>query len=851
MEIEKSISFFIDQQFPDIYRQDGPELVQLVKDYYKFLESESNQSNYVSRRFFEYKDVDTTLKSMLIFFQKKYMADLPLKEEIVPFLTKNILDLYRRKGTPAGIETFFSIFFNEYDIEITYPAEKMLRVSDSKWRRGVYLQMFPNSNRFLSPKTETAYSYADLISRNIEGSSTGAKAAVSRINFILLSGSKTPIIYIDEVQGNFAKYDEIVSNINGELVSFGTVNGSLNNFTVDLDPSLVRTSGNQVGDIFNITADNGSGGKVVVTSVSNALRGQIEYEVLDGGYGYSVDNTSLLVSEQTLVIPNENLDFVLFETLRDDVGREGIVVGQNKSSIGVKMNPGEEFELARPIFAIERDPSTALPFQLITEKNVTSPGTLFPDGGNANTDVIASITNTTDIEVITDVIQPFAGVNINAPDYEAAAPMSGSASPVNLSTPLDQAFDIQTITIGKIEVFRNVLPGEGYANQVFARAVDNVIKPFNRRQQIIRFQTTGDAGIFNVGEIITEDSTGLQGEVKEIDTAKGLISVVPFSFDGFTGQNDIIRGNGDQFAVGGVEIDFESRPMGDNALIGTETEFAVGQIDTVNIINSGFGYIDGSRADITDDEGVVQASGFIEQQTQGISEGYWSSISSHLDGWVAEPRKDEHDILPTADLAMQVLRVAVGLSTSPAELELWAESTASDGFAYFDMNKDGNITSSDALVILRLSTGLTNNFSEADFERWNTIVAPSMKQQAWFKLYPNYYTWVPVLSYYTSGQRIQDSDYYQEYSYQIKSTLDKGLYEKALKQNVHLAGTKMFGDFSYKVELPSSTKARFTRFFNDDGRGSALDIANTDTLEASVTNFTVDTTFVTADHEPI
>jgi hypothetical protein len=61
----------------------------------------------------------------------------------------------------------------------------------------------------------------------------------------------------------------------------------------------------------------------------------------------------------------------------------------------------------------------------------------------------------------------------------------------------------------------------------------------------------------------------------------------------------------------------------------------------------------------------------------------------------------------------------------------------------------------------------------------------------------------------------------------------------------------MFGDFIYKYENTGTTKPRFIRFFNDDGYGSALDLANTATLEASVTNFTVDSTYVTSDHEPI
>jgi len=165
-QIEKSISYFINQQFPAIYRENGPELVQLVKDYYKFMETETNQSTYVSRRFYDYKDIDTTIKSLLVFFQKKYLADLELKESIVPFLVKNVLDLYRRKGTKAGIELFFATFYNEYDIDIVYPASKILKPSNSEWKTGTFLQMFPNDNLFYS-KTSKEYTYSDLISKTL------------------------------------------------------------------------------------------------------------------------------------------------------------------------------------------------------------------------------------------------------------------------------------------------------------------------------------------------------------------------------------------------------------------------------------------------------------------------------------------------------------------------------------------------------------------------------------------------------------------------------------------------------------------------------------------------------------
>ena len=110
----------------------------------------------------------------------------------------------------------------------------MLKPSNSSWNTGNYLQLFGNDNTFTSSSGKV-YSYIDLISKNITGSVSGAKAAVDAINQVILGNRLTPIVYIDEVQGEFIQYDELITNIDGEVVSFGTINGSLSGFTVDDD----------------------------------------------------------------------------------------------------------------------------------------------------------------------------------------------------------------------------------------------------------------------------------------------------------------------------------------------------------------------------------------------------------------------------------------------------------------------------------------------------------------------------------------------------------------------------------------------------------------------------------------
>ena len=71
-------------------------------------------------------------------------------------------------------------------------------------------------------------------------------------------------------------------------------------------------------------------------------------------------------------------------------------------------------------------------------------------------------------------------------------------------------------------------------------------------------------------------------------------------------------------------------------------------------------------------------------------------------------------------------------------------------------------------------------------------------------------------TYYDSKSRVHDSDFYQEFSYQIRSTIDFDSYKDTLKQNVHLAGTRIFGSFVYKKKQVVGVSHRFNRTIKND-----------------------------------
>ena len=83
----------------------------------------------------EYADVDDTVDQFFDQFKEAFLKTIPrdltagVNERN---LLKNIKDLYRAKGTRKGHELFFRILLNE-DISVSYPRTDMLRVSAGQW----------------------------------------------------------------------------------------------------------------------------------------------------------------------------------------------------------------------------------------------------------------------------------------------------------------------------------------------------------------------------------------------------------------------------------------------------------------------------------------------------------------------------------------------------------------------------------------------------------------------------------------------------------------------------------------------------------------------------------------------
>jgi hypothetical protein len=431
-------------------------------------------------------------------------------------------------------------------------------------------------------------------------------------------------------------------------------------------------------------------------------------------------------------LPNETFRFRELEILRDTGNNQGTVIGQNSIAVGVKMEPGDSFDITRPIstvgrvdengdpdnFTIQRfvaGPDTGEIFS-ISAVNDSSPGALYANTGVITDVQVEELENTSSVSLITDLISNFLAVPIDSSNYNtvppALIPMSGTANPVTRFTPIDEAFDLEPFTIGTIKSFKNINPGADYVNDTFSIAIDEVMTAFDRYDQII--VVSNFSASFSVGDLVQQPANNVTGIINAIDNTNGVLYVTPYDYYGFRGGTGAeFTHKGHTYSINAVNKDYNSEKFGLNADIQNETLFSQGRISAAEIRNSGFGYNDGEIVTLVDDEGTHHARAVLSAKSQGITAGFWGSESSQINGYYTDPIDKQ------------------------------------------------------------------------------------------FK-------------YYDSEMKIQDSDLYQEYSYVIKSVVDQNKYRDVVKDTVHLAGSKLFGQFAYEQTTGPGMSAKLQVIRKDD-----------------------------------
>lgn len=122
----------VDDLVPEHVATAYPNLMYAIKKYADYLEH-VNGSGHVLNTIDAQRDIDRIESTLLTQLQKEVGAPIPRQFAADPRkFYKRVTEYYRERGTPASIQAFFRVLFND-DVEIYFPKEDMLIPSDGKY----------------------------------------------------------------------------------------------------------------------------------------------------------------------------------------------------------------------------------------------------------------------------------------------------------------------------------------------------------------------------------------------------------------------------------------------------------------------------------------------------------------------------------------------------------------------------------------------------------------------------------------------------------------------------------------------------------------------------------------------
>lgn len=274
-----TISNFVADQFPQFYREEGPQFITFMEAYYEWMEQEGNVVGD-ARNLLSYRDIDTTLDQFMSHFNAKYLYGIPEKVRTDKrFLIKHVLDIYRAKGTIQGYKLLFKILYDE-DISIYLPSRDMFATSVGEWYEPRFVEVRENDSN------------ASLVGQIVRGQSSLAEAVVDSFIRQPVANRIINILYLTNITGTFLRGEKLLRQedfgIASKIMDATTINGSF--------AQLQVVQGGQkfvVGDTLVAISGSGIEAEALITRVANGT-GTLALSVFNGGSLYSMDAEEIL-----------------------------------------------------------------------------------------------------------------------------------------------------------------------------------------------------------------------------------------------------------------------------------------------------------------------------------------------------------------------------------------------------------------------------------------------------------------------------------------------------------------------------------------------------------------------------
>ena len=133
MDIQK-IKLLVQDQFPEFYREEYPQLVNFITQYYSYL----GTTNYST--FQNIRDVDSTLERFVYNLKQDFATNVP---EFGKLSDRDFLKFAREFYASRGSEDSYRFLFRAMygkEIDVFYPSTLILKASDGTWEQEVSIR---------------------------------------------------------------------------------------------------------------------------------------------------------------------------------------------------------------------------------------------------------------------------------------------------------------------------------------------------------------------------------------------------------------------------------------------------------------------------------------------------------------------------------------------------------------------------------------------------------------------------------------------------------------------------------------------------------------------------------------
>lgn len=879
--IKSKLSALVKNQFPDFYKEDGKNFLAFVEAYYEYLEQNGKLTDAI-QNIQDYKNIDTTLEEYIDYFQDTLLPSVPhnvLADK--KLMAKYVTNFNIARGTEASYKLLFRSIYNE-DVELKYPSDQMLKLSDGDWRLDRYLVTLYDTKVY------------DLIGKTIEGKMSGARALVEDVKGRIVRNRDVMQILVSKNLGVFRDGEQIrVYGQEDTLSTFSPViEAGINKI------SIINAGGEyKQGDVVELLSDNnGSLGKVVVTDTVD-LGGSLTFQLNKGGSGYTSTTYGDDQGESQIVITGgDGLSPASFTLETSDIG-DTFAIYMNTDLIGSRNQFGDN---APTVSYPQSQWASAQNGIMNTFANnlISSPNYGFPRGTSiehdgdfwTNEGAVLSVANTDSIVAGNRLYGGTSGAVANVTSVPVTT--AGSLKLIvnsykDFSSAESLSLSPGGASVGSVSGFS--------ANAVGRHIVEFGVKAgqnIAEGDEVVSFDTYDDTGRHSFGVVKKVVSTTTNGYLSTLDLVRAVVaanttSSITNQFDSgplipFREQAGVRKVGSTTHVANVATAAYSSNTVVEHVFTKLEDSLhfkntTFGTIESLSNRVGGSGFSVAPTVTVTEPNisvlgigeqyvtietsasltATTDANDRLEQGSAGgdiknvqestlVGDKYhtvirvWQdflqrepgnisfannvfAVLKHYNGSYIPGSPDTRSYVSAETVKIVNIddRGVLG-KNADIDVQVGADGTVSNfriidsGFSYTDgervrVKESGRENSTQAVVDVSLA-GTAN--SEGYYATSRSHVS-------------------------TKRGYIQDSNYYQEYSYEVISAIDLNKYKSVAMKLVHTAGQTMFGKYQMhsNVHIEITTDGKSTKRLQSAGLVS-LAQGSTDILTDGNTTFT-------------